>query len=56
MEYTESAFAQTTIPTNIHTVNIIFTNIDCDVYFVSETHLKEGEKNQCEGLYMGWSI
>ena len=26
-EYTESAFAQTTIPTNIHTANIIFTNI-----------------------------
>ena len=26
MEY-ESAFAQTTIPTNIHTVNRIFTNI-----------------------------
>ena len=25
--YTESAFAQTTIPTNIHTANIIFTNI-----------------------------
>ena len=24
---TESAFAHTTIPTNIHTVNIIFTNI-----------------------------
>ena len=27
MEETESAFAQTTIPTNIHTANIIFTNI-----------------------------
>ena len=27
MEDTESAFAQTTIPTNIHTANIIFTNI-----------------------------
>ena len=27
IEDTESAFAQTTIPTNIHTVNIIFTNI-----------------------------
>ena len=27
MEDTESAFAQTTIPTNIHTTNIIFTNI-----------------------------
>ena len=26
-EDTESAFAQTTIPTNIHTANIIFTNI-----------------------------
>ena len=26
-EDTESAFAQTTIPTNIHTVNMIFTNI-----------------------------
>ena len=26
-EATESAFAQTTIPTNIHTANIIFTNI-----------------------------
>ena len=26
-EYTESAFAQTTIPTNIHIANIIFTNI-----------------------------
>ena len=26
-EYTWSAFAQTTIPTNIHTANIIFTNI-----------------------------
>ena len=26
-EDTESAFAQTTIPTNIHTSNIIFTNI-----------------------------
>ena len=26
-EDTESAFAQTTIPTNIHTTNIIFTNI-----------------------------
>ena len=26
-EGTESAFAQTTIPTNIHTANIIFTNI-----------------------------
>ena len=27
MEDTESAFAQTTIPTKIHTANIIFTNI-----------------------------
>ena len=27
MEDTESAFAQTTVPTNIHTANIIFTNI-----------------------------
>ena len=26
-EDTDSAFAQTTIPTNIHTANIIFTNI-----------------------------
>ena len=26
-EDTESAFAQTTIPTNIHTANILFTNI-----------------------------
>ena len=27
LQDTESAFAQTTIPTNIHTANIIFTNI-----------------------------
>ena len=26
-EYAKSAFAQTTIPTNIHTANILFTNI-----------------------------
>ena len=42
MENTESAFAQTTIPTNIHTANRIFTNI---ILMAKKHNIPEGKRH-----------
>ena len=47
-EDTESAFAQTTIPTNIHTVNIIFTNIILMAY---KHNIPKGKCTAIAGSY-----
>ena len=39
-EDTKSAFAQTTIPTNIHTANIIFTNI---ILMADKHNIRQGK-------------
>ena len=47
-EDTESAFAQTTIPTNIHTANIIFTNI---ILMADKHNIPKGKMhNNCKLL------